>query len=180
MHLYLKHKLRLIDQRHASRNIFTSSIVHMPLALLRHNNNSQAPRLPYNTPCNPLQTQPAQPRLAVLNLRNLIDMLQGHCPHRAQHRIPNRRTTRARLALLAIVVVHRPRHIPSAADLALCWRNARGAEEEGCSGWCAQLEVEGAVGADGDARGDRSAGVVVGGAGVELLLEVSICVTAHG
>jgi hypothetical protein len=136
---------------------------------LRHNNNPNTPRLPNHTPRHTLQTQPTQPRLTMLNLRNLIYMLQAHGTHGALDCIPDRRTTRRRLALLSIVIVHGAGHISSATDLVLGRQDAGGAEEEGGCGRGAQLEVEGAVWADCYACGDGGAGCVVCGSGVELL-----------
>ena len=68
------------------------------------------------------------------------------------------------------MVVHRSRNVARAADLILGGQDAGGAEEQRCGGRGAQREVEGAVWADGDARGDGCAGCVVGGSGVEFLL----------
>lgn len=48
----------------------------IPPSRLRHNHDAQAPRLPNHTPRNPLQAQPTQSRLTMLDLRNLIHMLQ--------------------------------------------------------------------------------------------------------
>lgn len=105
----------------------------------------------------------------MLDFRNLVDVLQADRAHRSQCRIAVRRTTCTRLPLLAVVVVHRPRYIARATDLALGWRNTSSRQEEGCRGRRAQLEVEGAVWSDGDACGYRGAGVVVCCARIELL-----------
>jgi hypothetical protein len=59
------------------------------------------------------------------------------------------------------VIVHRPRHIAGASDLALGGENACCAHKEGRGGWCAQREVEGTIGANGDACGYRCTGVVM-------------------
>lgn len=67
------------------------------------------------------------------------------------------------------MIVHGARHVSRALDLGLDEGHAGGGEEEGRGGRCAQVEVEAAVGADGDARGDGRAGCVVRGAGVEFL-----------
>lgn len=99
-------------------------------------------------------------------------MLQTDRSDRPLDRIPIRRAICAGLALLSIVVVHWPRDVSCTADLGLYEGGARGGEEEGCGWGCAQGEGEGAVGADGDARGDGSPGYVVGCAGVELLVGV--------
>ena len=74
------------------------------------------------------------------------------------------------------MVVHGSRHVSGSSYLVLGGEHAGGGEEERCGRGCAQLEVEGAVGADGYACGDGGAGGVVGGAGVELLVGVSISV----
>ena len=105
----------------------------------------------------------------MLDLRNLIDMLQRHRAHGALDRVPHSGTTRRCLALLPIVVVHGSGHVTSTPDFVLLGRDAGSGEEQGCGGWCAQLEVEGAVWADCYACGDRGADCVVGGAGVEFL-----------
>lgn len=105
----------------------------------------------------------------MLDLRNLIHMLQADRPDRALDRIPHRRTTRARLALLAFVIVHGTRYISCAADFVLRRENAGCAHEEGGGGRGAQGEVEGTIGADGYAGGDGGAGYVVGCSGVEFL-----------
>lgn len=61
------------------------------------------------------------------------------------------------------------RRVAGAAELAFDGRDAGGGEEQRAGGRCAQLEREAAVGADGDAGGDRRAGEVGGCAGVEFL-----------
>lgn len=139
---------------------------------LRHNDNPQTRRLPNHTPRNPLQLQALQPRLRMLDLRNLIDVLECHGPNRPLRRIPIRWRTRARLALLSVVVVHRPWYIARAADLVLRGQDAGcGEEETGC--WRgAEFEVEGAVGADGYTCGDRGAWVIVRGSRVKFLAEI--------
>jgi len=96
-------------------------------------------------------------------------MLQAHRPNRPQRRIPVRWRTRARFALLSFVVVHGAGDIACAFDALFCWEHACGGEKESGCGGCAEIEGEGAVGADGYAGGDWGAGVVVGGAGVEFL-----------
>jgi hypothetical protein len=91
------------------------------------------------------------------------------------HRITSCRTARARLALLPLMVVHRPWHISRATNLILGWRNASSGKEERCCGRRAQREVEGAVGADCDACRDWGTGVVVCCAGVEFLYHCEYC-----
>lgn len=150
----------------------TSSIQSVPRS--RHNNHAQAPRLPNNTRRNPLQTQPRKPRLTVLDLGNLVDMLQANSADGAQHRIPHGRTVGARLPLLPVVVVHRAWHVARPADLALRRRHARGGQKQRCRRRGAQAEVERAVWPHGDASGDGGAGVVVRGAGVEFLVSWSV------
>lgn len=139
---------------------------------LRHDNDPQARRLRHHAPRNSLQAQPTQPRLTMLNLRNLIDMLETNGADSALDRISHRRTARARLALLPLVVVHRTWDIAGAADLVLHGGHAGGGEQEGCGWGSAQREVEGPVGTDGYAGWDGGAGCVVGGAGVEFLAEI--------
>lgn len=67
------------------------------------------------------------------------------------------------------MVVHGAGHVSGTSDLVLGGEHAGSGEEEGGCGRRAQLEVEGAVGADCYAGGDGRAGCVVRGAGVELL-----------
>ena len=67
------------------------------------------------------------------------------------------------------MVVHGSGHVTSTPDLVLLGRDAGSGEEQGCGGWCAQLEVEGAVWADGDEGGDGGSRDVLRGAGVEFL-----------
>ena len=71
------------------------------------------------------------------------------------------------------MVVHWPGNVASASNLVLGREYAGGAEEEGGGRWCAEREMEGAVGADSDACGYRGARVVMGCAGIELLRSVS-------
>jgi hypothetical protein len=91
---------------------------------------------------------------------------RAHSPHR---RIPVRRATSALLPLRTLDVVLRARDVSRAPDFVLYGGDARSGEEEGGGGGSAELEVEGAVRADGDAGGDGGPGGVVGGAGVEFL-----------
>jgi hypothetical protein len=100
---------------------------------LRHNHDPNTPRLPHHTPRHTLQTQPTQPRLAMLNLRNLINMLQAHGTHRALDRIAHSRTTRRRLALLPVVVVHGSWHVSRPSYLVLGGQHTSSREEQ-CSG----------------------------------------------
>ena len=67
------------------------------------------------------------------------------------------------------MVVHRSWHVSGTSYFVLGGEHAGGGEEESGCGGRAQLEVEGAVGADCYAGGVGGAGGVVGGAGVELL-----------
>lgn len=105
----------------------------------------------------------------MLDLRNLIHMLQAHSPHGALDSITHRRATRARLALLAFVVVHRTGYVSCAADFVFCGQHACCAHEEGGGGRGAEREVEGTVRADGYTGGNRGASDVVGCSGVEFL-----------
>lgn len=105
----------------------------------------------------------------MLDLRNLINVLQADCPDRPQHRIADSRTIRAGLPLLPVVIVRRPWDVSRATDLILRRCDASGREKESGCGRRAQLEVEGAIGADCDARGYRCTDVVVCCACVELL-----------
>jgi hypothetical protein len=96
---------------------------------LWHNDHSQTPRLTHHTPRNTLQAQPTQPRLRVLNLRNLIHMLQAHRAHRSLDRISHRWTTRTRLSLLPIMIIHRAWYISGASYLAFRRQHACCAEQ---------------------------------------------------
>jgi hypothetical protein len=58
--------------------LFPSSI---PFPHSRFNSNTNSLRLRNNTLTNALQTQPTQPQLTLLNLRNLINMLQTNRPY---------------------------------------------------------------------------------------------------
>ena len=113
--------------------IMSTSSQHF-LPHLRHNHHPNTPRLPHHTPRHALQAQPTQPRLAMLDLRNLIHMLETNRAHSPLHRIAHRRTTRARLSLLPVVVVHRPWHISSTSYFVLRGEHAGGGEEESCCG----------------------------------------------
>jgi hypothetical protein len=96
-------------------------------------------------------------------------MLQAHGPYRTLDRITNRWGTRARLSLRSLVVIHRTRHISSAAYFGFYKRRTGGSEQEGCSRWCAYGEVERAVGTDGYEAGNRSAREVRCSSGIEFL-----------
>lgn len=138
--------------------------------LLRHNHHSQTARLSHHTPCQSLQAQTTQSSLTMLYLCNLVNMLQANSPHRTLYGVSVRRAVRARLALLAVVVVHWTGDISCAANLGFD-HGCTGRGEEECRGRGGpQGECERAVRADGDASGDGSAGYVVGGASVELLV----------
>lgn len=96
-------------------------------------------------------------------------MLQADRANGSLGRITHCRTVRACLSLLPIVIVHGPRDVSCAANLTLRGKYASCAEQQ-CRCWgCAEREVEGAVGADGDSGGDGCAWIVVGCAGVEFL-----------
>jgi hypothetical protein len=100
---------------------------------LRHNHNPNTPRLPHHTPRHTLQTQSTQPRLAMLNLRNLINMLQTDRANRSLDRIAHSRTTRRRLALLPVVVVHGSWHVSRPSYLVLSRQHTSSGEEQ-CGG----------------------------------------------
>lgn len=60
--------------------------------------------------------------------------------------------------------------ISSTTDFIFLFGDAGGGEEEGGGGWCAHVEGEGTVWADGYAGGDWGAGYEVGGSGIEFLV----------
>ena len=112
---------------------------------LRLNHNPHRLRLRNHTPTQPLQTQPTQPQLRLLDLRNLIHMLKAD-------RLP-----------------HNPIVIPSPLQLALLHLHPCRHQQQVRRRRRAELEVEAAVWPHGDARGDRDPGLDVRRAGVELL-----------
>lgn len=66
------------------------SLPHIPPTISRLHNHTNTPRLRNNTLHHRLQTHARQPRLTLLNLRNLINMLQTDFPHTPQRRISRR------------------------------------------------------------------------------------------
>ncbi len=125
---------------------------------LRHNNHPHTPRLRHHTLHQPLQPYPPQPRLPLLDLRDLIHMLQTHFPHHPCPSIPWYYPRVSRFAF--------PLHpdfrvwtggVACAAETVFLGCHAGCGEEEGGGGGCAELEGEGAVGADGYAGGDGGA-----------------------
>lgn len=64
--------------------------LHIPPTISRLHNHTNTPRLRNNTLHHRLQTHARQPRLTLLNLRNLINMLQTDFPHTPQRRISRR------------------------------------------------------------------------------------------
>lgn len=147
-----------------------------PLSLrtitLRHNHHTYTPRLRDHALDQALQRHALQPALALLDLRNLVHVLQADRAHRPRRAVAPHLDVLpgAGLAAGALGVVAGAGHVAGAADLVPLGRlDAGGGEEQRRGGRGAQLEVEGAVGADGDAGGDGGARVVVRGAGVEFL-----------
>lgn len=137
----------------------------------RHNIDSQATRLRHNTLHNTLKGCAAQSRLRVLDLRNLPHMLQADFANRSLVGVA--RCCAVVEGCLAFGVAAqfavRPCYISSATDLVLRGFDASCGEEKLCGGRRADLEVEAAIGTDGDTRRDGCAGDVVCCAGVEFL-----------
>jgi hypothetical protein len=96
---------------------------------LGYNDYTQAPSLTHHTPRNAFQAQSAQPRLRVFDLCNLVHMLQTNCAHRALDCVSHCWTAGTGLALLPVVVVHRPGYITGTSDLVLGGEHARCAEQ---------------------------------------------------
>lgn len=134
---------------------FKSSI--QPVPALRHNNHAQASRLTNNTPANALERQSTQACLRLLYFRDFIDVLEADRSNGSLGCVSVDRAVCARLAFLAVMVVHGSGDVSCAADLGLDEGCAGGGQEESGGGRRAEGEVEGAVGADGNSRGDGGA-----------------------
>jgi len=130
----------------AAHNSFYSTLSPINLYLpSRHNRNSHRLRRRNNTPRQRLQRQPAQPQLALLNLRNLIRMLQTNHAH----------------ALTPWII--------RSLQLALLLLHTRGPQKQIRCRRRADLEVKAAVWAHRYARWDGDAWCDVCSAGIEFL-----------
>lgn len=97
-------------------------------------------------------------------------MLQADGADGAKNSVPVGWAAAAALALLSLLVVHGPRYVARTAHLRFEQGCACGCEEQ-CRRWRrADLEVEGAVGADGDERGDGRSRNILCGSSVEFLV----------
>ena len=104
-------------------------------------------------------------------------MLETNRAHSPKRRIAVSRATRASLALRALDVVQWAGNIARTADLVLRRHDTSSGEEQCCRRRRAQLEVERAVRANGDASRDRGACDVLRSAGIEFLGKSSGCVS---
>ena len=104
-------------------------------------------------------------------------MLETNRAHSPKRRIAVSRATRASLALRALDVVQWAGNIARTADLVLRRHDTSSGEEQCCGRRRAQLEVERAVRANGDAGRDRGACDVLRSAGIEFLGKSSGCVS---
>jgi hypothetical protein len=104
-------------------------------------------------------------------------MLETNRAHSPKRRIAVSGAIRASLALPALDVVQRARNITRATDLVLRRHDTSSGEEQRCRRRRAQLEVERAVRANGDAGRDRGACDVLRSAGIEFLGKSSGCVS---
>lgn len=142
----------------------------------RHNVDSQATRLRHNALHYTLERCAAQSRLGVLDLRDLPHMLEADFTNGSLVGIARCcAVVEGCLAFsIAAQFAIRSCYVSSATDLVLRGFDAGCGKEKLCGGRSADLEVEAAIGTDGDTRRNGCAGDVVCCAGVELLESNSI------
>lgn len=158
-----------------SLQILVSGFIDFSSNVARHpsvnNVHTQAARLSNNALDNSLQRLPAQSHLRVLDLRDLVHVLQADLANRTSSSHAGRGAVVEGSLAFAIssCFAVRASNISGAADFVLRRFHTGGGKEELCSGRRADLEVEAAIGTDGDTRGYGCAGDVVCCAGIELL-----------